>query len=358
MDENGQPLDEYGELTSISGREQGWIYSGRWDFDTDTVAVDPATVSSGADAVLTLYAAWVPGVQFNLYNANVLDADGNPVLVQTFVNSKLSVPTWNNGAVALGGAFPKLKVQITDGDTTTEKDATPFGIYSDKEMTQPITEPIKIDINYENGTINTPSYDVYVDLWEGNWFKISSAKQFYKHARADGNYIIEADLDFSVKGAIWPSSFYKGQPFTGQIIGNGYTISNVTVLQPDNAQQGGLFGYIGAGASITDLHFKNVTYTAVGSKLQGSTFGLLCGTLSDQATLENITISGKLLIDPALLLDQVDGASYGMIAGMGGTAGINLDKITVETTGDQKNRVILTVNKETGEITLTPREQN
>ena len=135
-------------------------------------------------------------------------------------------------------------------------------------------------------------------------------------------------------------------------------MSNITVLQPDNAQQGGLFGYIGAGASITDLHFENVTYTAVGSKLQGSTFGLLCGTLSDQATLQNVTISGKLLIDPSLFLENVDGASYGILAGMGNAAGISTEQITVEATGDQKNRVILSVNRETGEITLTPREQN
>ena len=346
VDENGQPLDEYGELTSVSGREQGWVYSGRWDFENGTVAVDPSTVDSGADAVLTLYAAWVPGVQFNLYNLNVTDAQGNPTLLQTYVGSKLSVPTWSNGAVALGGAFPKL-------------DGTPNAIYADAAQTQAITEPIKIDINYENGTINTPSYDVYVDLWEGNWYKISSVKQFYKHARADGNYIIEADLDFSVKGAIWPANFYKGQTqFTGTIIGNGHTLSNITVVQPANAQQGGLFGYIGAGASITDLHFENVTYTAVGSRIQGSTFGLFCGTLSDQATIENVTISGKLLIDPALFLEGMDGATYGLIAGSGNTAGIDLSGLSVQATGDEKNRVILSVNQETGEITITNRDNN
>ena len=346
VDEQGRPLDEYGELTEISGREQGWIYSGRWDFDTDTLRVDPASVESGSDEVLTLYAAWVPGIQFNLYNLNQQDESGAPVLLQTYTNSKLSVPTWSNGAVSLGGAFPKL-------------DGTPNAIYADKEMTKPITEPVRLDINYENGTSNTPAMDVYVDLWEGAWFKISSAKQLYKHARADGNYIIEADLDFSAKGTIWPTNFYKGQnQFTGQIIGNGHKMSNITVLQPGGTQQGGLFGFIGAGASITDLYFENVTYTAVGSRLQGSTIGLLAGTISDQAKLENVTISGKLLIDPSLFLDDVDVASYGMLAGAGTPAGISLENISVEATGDNKSRVKLTVNRETGEITITKREQN
>ena len=346
VDEQGRPLDEYGVLTEISGREQGWVYSGRWDFDGSTVAVDPATVDSGADAVLTLYAAWVPGVQFNLYNLNRTDESGNPTLLQTYVGSKLSVPTWKDGAVSLGGSFPKL-------------DGTPNAIYADAAQTVAITEPIKIDINYENGTINQASYDVYVDLWEGNWYKISTVKQFYKNARADGNYIIEADLDFSVKGAIWPANFYKGQTqFTGQIIGNGHTFSNITVVQPAGAQQGGLFGYIGAGASITDLHFENVTYTAVGSRIQGATFGLLCGTLSDDATIENVTIKGKLLIDPALFLEDMDGATYGLIAGSGNTAGIDLSGLSVQATGDEKNRVILTVIPETGEVIITNRETN
>ena len=345
VDDQGRPLDAYGELTEISGREQGYVYSGRWDFKTDTVSVDPATLTSGADAVLTLYAAWVPGVQYNLYDLNTLDESGNPTLIETYVGSKLTVPTWKNGAISLGGSFPKL-------------DGTPNAIYADKEQTTPITEALKIDINYENGTINTPAVDVYVDLWEGQWFKISSVKQFYKHARADGNYIIEADLDFSVKGAIWPANFYKGQnQFTGQIIGNGHTFSNITVVQPSGAQQGGLFGFIGAGASITDLHFSNVTYTASGSRIQGSTIGLLAGTISDQATLENVTISGKLLIDPSLLLDGVDVATYGMLAGAG-TANISLENIKVELTGDNKNAAILNVNKETGEILITPRERN
>ena len=341
-DEQGRPLDAYGELTEISGREQGWIYSGRWTFDADTVSVDPETVKSGADAVLTLYAAWVPNVQFNLYNVHELDENNNPVLLQTYLGSKLSVPTWKNGAVALNGNFPKL-------------DGTPNAIYADAAMTQPITEPILLEINYENGTTNTPAINVYVDLWEGQWFKISSVKQFYKHARPDGNYIIEADLDFSVKGALWPTNFYKGQAqFTGTILGNGHKMSNITVIQPDNAQQGGLFGYIGAGADISDLHFENVTYTATGSRIQGSTFGLLCGTLSDQAKLQNVTISGKLFIDPSLYLENVDCATYGLLAGAGNAQGISFENVRVEATGDNKNSVILTVNQETGEVTITP----
>ena len=345
MDEQGRPLDEYGELTEVSGRAQGWVYSGKWDFETGTVSVDPASVTTGADAVLTLYAAWVPGVQFHLYNLNEQDDGGNPALIQTFTASKLTVPTWKNGAISLGGSFPKLS-------------GTPNAIYADKEMTQQITEPLTAVINYENGTISTPAVNVYVDLWEGQWFKISTATQFYKNATADGNYIIEADLDFSVKGAIWPPNLYKGQTqFTGQIIGNGHTISNVTIVQPTGAQQGGLFGFIGAGASITDLHFSNVTYTANGSRIQGSTIGLLAGTISDQATLENVTVSGKLLIDPSLFLDGVDVATYGMLAGAG-SANISLENIKVELTGDNKNGAILTVNKETGEITLTARERN
>ncbi len=101
-----------------------------------------------------------------------------------------------------------------------------------------------------------------------------------------------------------------------------------------------------------------MTYTAVGSRIQGSTIGLLAGTISEQATLENVTVSGKLLIDPSLFIDGMDVATYGMLTGAGNVTGLSLENIKVEATGDNKNGIIITTNKETGEITLTVRERN
>ncbi|MBQ9115524.1 MAG: hypothetical protein IJY04_00720 [Clostridia bacterium] len=41
VNEKGEPLDEYGQLVSESGREQGYEYSGKWDFSTDKLELDP-----------------------------------------------------------------------------------------------------------------------------------------------------------------------------------------------------------------------------------------------------------------------------------------------------------------------------
>lgn len=45
VDENGNPLDSYGVPTAESGREQGYVYSGKWDFEKDVV--DPQTLQNG-----------------------------------------------------------------------------------------------------------------------------------------------------------------------------------------------------------------------------------------------------------------------------------------------------------------------
>jgi len=36
VNDNGEALDDYGVPTSKSGRPQGYVYSGKWDFDIDT----------------------------------------------------------------------------------------------------------------------------------------------------------------------------------------------------------------------------------------------------------------------------------------------------------------------------------
>ena len=56
VDENGNPLDEYGVLTSVSGKAQGYTYSGLWDFSKSTVEVDPNKEYTSEESVLTLYA--------------------------------------------------------------------------------------------------------------------------------------------------------------------------------------------------------------------------------------------------------------------------------------------------------------
>jgi hypothetical protein len=191
---------------------------------------------------------------------------------------------------------------------------------------------------------------LYTAWTEGTWFRISTPKQFYDNARLSGSYILEADLDFT--GTMWPLVMSTGE-FTGSIVGNGHTISGVTVLQGDNSKiNGGLFGVLNASASITDLHFENVTYRIVaGSRMQGPNYGLLAGTVQDGATLSGVTLTGTIEIGKDCY--RPNDYNIGLLCGAGKAPEIDMSGITVTVEDPENNTARVEVNTETGEVTLT-----
>ena len=138
--------------------------------------------------------------------------------------------------------------------------------------------------------------------------------------------MICADLDFS--NQVWKPNLTEGE-FTGTIIGNGFKFSNIKSIQgaAASARQkfGGLFGTLGATAVIKDVVFENVSYQIeAGSRAPEVSFGLLAGAVREGATLENITISGKLLINTYATLNQYN---IGLICGVGSAGTIDKSAI-------------------------------
>ena len=328
VDENGQPLDEYGALCSASGREQGYTYSGLWDFATSKVELDASATYSSQEPVLTLYAAWIPYINYDIYS---VDAQGDAHLIETVQTIQLELPKWNEKTGKLNmNSFPGV-----DG-------ATFDAAYMDQQMTQPITGTVggaENYVDYETGTLNAESVAIYTTWLDGTWFKISTADQFLSNARLDGNYIITADLDFS--NAVWPPVLVKGK-FTGTVQGNGHTISNLNVVQGDNSQiYGGLFGSLEEGATIQDLTFENVAFTIqAGSRMQGASFGLLTGSRSSGAVLENVSITGTLYISNNCYPSDY---TIGLLCGNGSTDGVTytIDCMAAE---DNADNITITVN--------------
>lgn len=328
VDENGQPLDEYGVLCSVSGREQGYTYSGLWDFATSKVELDPNGNYSSQEPVLTLYAAWIPYINYDIY---AVDEDGSAELIDTVQTIQLELPKWNEKTGKLNmNSFPAVQ------------NSTFNGAYLDQQLTQEITGSVggaENYVDYTTGTLNAQSVSIYTTWLEGTWFKISTADQFLSNARLDGNYIITADLDFT--NAVWPPVLVKGK-FTGTIQGNGHTISNLNVVQGDNSQiYGGLFGSLEEGAMIQDLSFENVTFTIqAGSRMQGASFGLLTGSRSSGAILWNVNVTGNLYISKDCYPSDY---TIGLLCGNGSTDGVNytIDCLALE---DDADNITITVN--------------
>ena len=338
VDENGNALDDYGVPCSESGRAQGYTYSGRWNFEEDLLTVDAGGEYHAETPVATLYAAWIPYINYEFYSVDA--GTGEATYLETVRTVDLEIPEWNQKT----GKLEMNKFPDRDGMTFDSA-------YLSEDLSTPLTESNSAAahyVDYETGTLNVESVAIYTTWLEGSWFKIYTAQQFCNNSRLDGNYIICADLDFS--DAVWSPTLIKGT-FTGTIEGNGYTFRNITATQADNSQiYGGLFGTVGSGAAIRDLNFENVQFTlAAGSRMQGSSFGLLAGSVAGDAALENITVSGTLYISEKCY-PQSD-YTIGLLCGSGRPDGVNyaIDCLIAE---DNSEKITISVEDD-GTVTVT-----
>ncbi len=317
--------------------EQGnhvYVYGDRWDFAESRLAVDPTGTYSAAEPVITLYAAWVPLFEIEFY---ALDS-GEYLNSYTFNPeevSEIKVPAWDEET----GAIEMFDFPERSGYTFN-------GVYLDAEGKQAveaeaITHPGVVD--YDNGAAKDSVLKLYVDWKEGEWYHIYTAEQFVDNASVNGNYVLHADLDFTDE--IWPTSLMYGN-YGGTIEGNGHTIKNVQVTQTNNSKvNAGLFGHLTETATFTDLTFDNVTFTIkAGTRVVGTAYGLLAGTISAEATFTDVAIkSSTLQIDSGCYFGS-DDYVIGLLCGMGDPSVIDYSGITCEAVGDKPESVKITVN--------------
>ena len=311
----------YRERTPIdpSNPEAGYTYSGKWDFETDRLVLDPNKEYSADESALTLYAAWVPYYEYEIY---VKDENGNDKLISSVSAISLNIPKWNDGDVTLNmGNFPDR-----DGYTLNTVDYSANDI-----IVNDVDGKISLTGKWDEATATslTPKIKLYTTWQEGKIYKIYSTDDLRKNADANGYYEIYADLDFA--GLEWPGAFANGK-FTGKIFGNGHTISGVSVQSTSrNRINNGLFSSIDDGAYIENIKFENVTHTIdLMSVAPGASYGLLAGVIADGASFKNVTVSGKILIgDSCEGLAGSSDYTIGKLTASGDTTGITYD-ITVE----------------------------
>jgi len=333
-----------GWYTQCSGEGENITYANKWDFENSTYSVKADGTYSATEPVLTLYAAWIP-----LFEIEIYDLDSGLKINSTTLSpletdlEHIQLPSWDEktGSVLMG-KFPKY-----DGYTWGD-------VYLDAEGTQKV-ENTEIahtgKVNYDNATAQNATMKLYVDYMEGEWYHITSAKQLVSNASVSGNYILDADLDFTDQ--IWPTALMHGN-FTGTIVGNGHTISNVAITQTNNSKVNtGLFGQLTEEASISDVTFENTTLVIQGgTRVPGASFGLLTGTVSDKAQISNVAITGKIQI-AADAYFGTDDYVIGLLCGMGETA-VDDTGITCEIAGENTQGITATV--ENGKVVLTTAE--
>lgn len=335
----------YAQRTEAGTDAEGnpiYTYSEPWNFETSRLSVDAGQTHSASEPALTLYAAWVPRFEVQFYDRQ------NPTeLIGTYVckdlGGDLKIPVWDKES----GAMEMHDFPVRNGYTFEKA-------YLDAEGKQPITGDTLTHsgkVNTANGTAEGAVMKVYTDWTEGEWYHIYTADQFIDNASVGGSYVLHADLDFTDKN--WPTSLMYGA-FTGTIQGNGHTIKNVVLTQTNNSKaNAGLFGSLAEGAAITDLTLENVTFTIQkGTRVAGTAYGLLCGTLSDKAQLKNLTIkNGHLLIDSGCFFG-VEDYVIGTVCGIGDASAVKVEGIDCAATGKEPDKVEITVNGQTVTVVI------
>ncbi len=326
-----------------SGEEGSYTYSQKWDFANDRQKVAANGTYSSAEPVLTLYAVWAPMFEIEFYDRATGQLIGEPMVFDPTEGKEILVPHLDEetGAMEMYN-FPK------------KEDSTFTAAYYDAEGIQAVDTPAVVHtgvIDETTGTVTGNSMKLYVDWMDGEWFQISNVDQFLDNASVSGNYIILSDLDFT--GKIWPTVLMHGN-FSGSIQGNGHTFTGITLEQTNNNKQNtGIFGSLTDSASITELTIDGASLTIKGgTRMTGASFGLLAGTISNQAELTGLTIvNSQLLVDANAYFGTQDYV-IGLLCGIGKPE-IDASGITCGLTGEGMWQGVIV---EDGLVTVTDTE--
>jgi len=307
VDEAGNVLvadeDRYLIEGTTTESSPAYEYSGHWDFSSDALEY---TKGSG-EKELTLYAAWSPYFKFEYYakEDGVWAKYGETEFDYEIANREnasapdkdtVYLPAWADGAMNYDHPYQNSEVY-----SFPKKKGTTFAkAYLDEACTKEIEGSFEHQgfVDYEHGKAVDSVQKIYVELDEGEQYKIQTVEQFLKYANADGYYEIDADsLDFA--GKTWPASFVSGT-FRGRIYGKDnkqVVFKNISAkFNHQSSTTGGLFGKIAKGAWLKNVTFENATLDVgyVGAGLyQYKQFGLVSGNIEEGAVVSDVKLTGE-----------------------------------------------------------------
>jgi hypothetical protein len=163
----------------------------------------------------------------------------------------------------------------------------------------------------------------------GDPYQISSVDDLMLLAGMTSDYgssfILTQDLDLGATtyqtALIAPDTYnlntsFEGTAFTGSFDGDGHTISNLYIYANTDNDYLGLFGYIGSGGVVRNVHIANcsVSYSAGTSYYTGAVAG------SNYGTIEDCSSSG--LVHGLIYTGGIAGRNVGTISRCGTTADV------------------------------------
>ena len=334
LDSNGNHLDYNNNIASETGMTPAYTFSGYWNFASDKLDISALEGDS-----ITLYAAWVPEFYFEYYDIETGEKLGDAI---ANVGESITLPAFNSATGKVdNNSLPQLFGKTYDK------------IFTDANGENEVNGTISHSgsINLENATASGATMKLYfkreclyVKLLEGEWYWISSVDQLIAASNPAGHYVLTEDLDFA--GKSWPLS----GSFSGEIVGNGHKISNISVKQTSQGNIAGIFKNITGTASISGVTFENATLEIkAGYSKAGISYGLFAGKIEQGAVITDVNVTGKIIISSdayngSMTKDNGD-YSVGLIAGTG------YEFCEIETSGVVLEALIPTTSRYT--VTLT-----
>lgn len=157
-------------------------------------------------------------------------------------------------------------------------------------------------VNWENGSTGSGNITLKDYTYDSstNTYTVYTAEGLNKWAKAANedlstDCILMADIDLS--GVNWePVAFGNYNTYyTGTFNGNGHTISNLAITKENLSYDDdcGMFGYVGANATIKNLTLENVSLNVSANE---TNFDVAIGALagSNQGTISNCNVSGNI----------------------------------------------------------------
>lgn len=249
-DEDGNPLKDENGNVLVSDKA--------WDFKNDIVTTD-----------VTLVAMWEVNYRFVLH-----------YVYQDPITSELTLDLENVKNEVLTTGY-LVKDAFGDAEKIALKNTTFLGLYKDEQC----TEAIGFDYAHQFNELN-PDEDIYVKCYNKKYTYAYDASDFEKMA-SSSNYILMNDIDFSDADVKLLSTY------SGTIIGNGYTMKNLSVKYGDSKSSLNSFGLFGElkNATLTDVNFENcnvtVEFLSFGRPSLMKGVGLLAGNI-DGSYIKNV----------------------------------------------------------------------
>ena len=171
-----------------------------------------------------------------------------------------------------------------------------------------LVAPAAANVNFA-GPVSLSVYPGYSDeetTYVATAAGLQEALQEVNAGTSDKDVVLVGDIDLNdfltrSVASNWTPVGTEAEPFTGEFDGNGHTIKNLTLVEPE-AKEGkayiGFFGYA-KDATIKNVTFENVTINIPCLDIDHSQghIGAVAGSLEGKCAIENVTVKGDIFVE-------------------------------------------------------------